>query len=218
MNLPIKKGRKPGSDIEFADDLKDLKKLEPYLCSAALAKLPGKRRPVVRPQNCMACEVQCAYGSKYLRIWSKQQPPAQDDRKSQTEKQQEETKKMEAMAKEIQKLEQAKNKAEKRAALSEAKLIEVEKEWQSALEANAKASEQLMQTEAENEDMRKTLEALVKEKAVMIARLKAAERNEADVEILQREMEKAKEACERKDRQLIRLKAKLYDIEHPEDV
>lgn len=217
LSLPNKKRGRTGSNIKFADDLQDLQELEPYLCKAAFKKEPGKRKPVVWPKNCMECEVQCAYGCKYLRIWRKQQETAADAKTSRTAKQQEETKKMEAMAKEIKKLEQAKEKAEKRAELLEKKLLETEKEWQSAVEANAKASEQLMQTEAENVDLRKTVESLVKEKAVMIARLKAAERSEAELEFLQREVEKAKEACERKDRQLIRMKAKLYDHEHPEE-
>lgn len=202
LSLPNKKRGRTGSNIKFADDLQDLQELEPYLCKAAFKKEPGKRKPVVWPQNCMECEVQCAYGLKYLRIWRKQQ---------------EEPKQMEAVDKEIKKFEQAKEKAEKRAALLEKKLEETEKEWQSAVEANAKASEQLMQTEAENEDLRKTVESLVKEKAVMIARLKAAERSEAELEFLQREVGQAKAAIERKDAQLMRLKAKLYDHEHPEE-
>lgn len=124
---------------------------------------------------------------------------------------------MEAVDKEIKKLEQEKEKAEKRAALLQKKLEEIEKEWQSRVEANTKASKQLMQTEAENEDLRKTVESLVKEKAVMIARLKAAERSEAELEFLQREVGQAKAALERKDAQLMKLKAKLYDHEHPEE-
>lgn len=64
---------------------------------------------------------------------------------------------------------------------------------------------------------RKPVESLVKEKAVMIARLKAAERSEAELEFLQREVGQAKAALERKDAQLMKLKARLYDIEHPEE-
>lgn len=202
------------TSVKWAQDLKTLEELEPYLCDAAFEK-KGHQKPVVKPENCLNCEGQCAYGSKYLRIM---RDNGMDIHQTGQSRKAEDQKKMESMAKEIKRLEQLKEKAEKKAQLAEAKLESVQLDWQKTLEEHAKASERLMQAEAENDDMRKTLDALVKEKAVMIARLKNAERIEAEAEVLNNEIAQMKVKFDLKSMQLMRLKARIYDFEHPEEV
>ena len=211
--IPKPEGR---ASQKWACDVDTLSELVPYLCDAAFTK-KGHQKPVLRPENCAACDG-CSYGRKYVRILRAQgwDPTKPAEEQTSTRKA-EETKKMEAMAKEIKRLEAAKEKAEKKAALLESKMEAAQLDWQRSIEEQAETGKRLMQAEGENEDLRKTLDAMVKEKAVLIARLKAAERSETELEFLQREVEKDKAEMERKDHQMMKLKARLYDVENPEE-
>lgn len=56
-------------DITFADDLTEMDKLIPFLCSAARPRggAPSTRGPKV--EVCRKCESQCAYGRKFVHMW-----------------------------------------------------------------------------------------------------------------------------------------------------
>lgn len=229
LTLPSKKGRKTGdgrASIKWAFDIKTLEELEPYLCDAAYVK-KGQYKPVLRPENCVACDG-CAYGAKYLRIlrkggWEPDEkrvqaanvPEGPDEKAI---KKMEAKKKMEDMAKEIKRLEQERDKAKRQEAMMASKLKKTEADWKLAVEEAAKAETMHKQLEEENMDLRATVEALVKEKAILLAKVKDFDRTEAELEMLRREVGNAKAAVERKDHQMMRLKAKLYDHEHPEEV
>lgn len=210
---------------KWACDVETLDELEPYLCDAAFVK-KGQQRPVVRPENCVACDG-CAYGAKYLRILRKSGwepdakrvqganiPEGPDEKAIQK---MEAKKKMESMAKEIKRLEQERDKAKRQEAMMASKLKKTEADWKLAVEDVANAAKMREEIEAENVDLRATVEALVKEKAMLLAKLKDFDRTEAELEMLRREVGNAKAAVERKDHQMMRLKAKLYDHEHPEE-
>lgn len=57
----------------YADDLNTIEELAPYLCTAAVVRggPPQKRGP--QPEVCRACEAQCTYGRKLVRLWDAQQ-------------------------------------------------------------------------------------------------------------------------------------------------
>lgn len=58
--------------IRFAEDLNTIEGLTPYLCTAAVVRggPPEKRGP--QPEVCRACEVQCAYGRRLVKLWDAQ--------------------------------------------------------------------------------------------------------------------------------------------------
>ena len=58
--------------IRFAEDLHTIEELTPYLCTAAVVRggPPEKRGP--QPKVCRACDVQCAYGRRLVKMWDAQ--------------------------------------------------------------------------------------------------------------------------------------------------
>ena len=66
------KKQSKGLGIRFAEDLHTIEELTPYLCTAAVVRggPPEKRGP--QPKVCRACEVQCAYGRRLVKLWDAQ--------------------------------------------------------------------------------------------------------------------------------------------------
>lgn len=185
--------------VKLADDLKTMEKLKVYLCADAISKGGKVPRGRVDVDACRQCESQCAYGRKYIRLWKEKQEAAQVTATKATAARDDAA---------VKKLEADKAKAEKR-------LRDAEASWQASVEHAGELEKQLEKAKAENEDLRETVAALVKEKAVLLAKLKEANQTDAELERVLKELDYEK-AERRKQRGVLNaLKARLWDMEHP---
>ena len=108
----------------------------------------------------------------------------------------------------VKKLEADKAKAEKR-------LKDAEASWQAAVEQTGELEKQLEKTRTENEDLRETVAALVKEKAVLLAKLKEANQTDAELERVLKELDYEKAERRKQRGAMNALKARLWDMVHP---
>lgn len=188
-----------------AENVKTLKKLREYLCSAAVPQSGP-----VRVTVCEKCESQCAYGRQYLKLYraekaKKEEAPVKTpvDQKTYTEQLKDaidQRMQAEKCAAELlgkcKELEQACKASEKKAEDAILRAAESERNAAGMLERCRRAAE-----------LEEVVEQLNEQCKVMRKRIE-------DAMVRQ---EKAEAETEHYRNKLIRFKAKIYDLEHPEE-
>lgn len=186
-----------------AENINDLKKLRTYLCDLA-----APARGPVKIKVCRDCEAQCAYGKRYVKLWTEQKSeeaaanPKPDNSSLSAELEAERRKREEAekvaaeLLQKCMELEQACRAAEKKAEDAILRAAESERVAAGMLEKCRRAAE----VEQLVEDLRERIKEQGKR-----AEDALAQRAEAQAE------------TERCRYRLIRFKAKLYDLEHPDE-
>lgn len=195
-------GTAPQEKGHIAESIDDLKKLRKYLCDLA-----APARGPVKIKVCRDCESQCAYGKRYMELYQAQKDEKEDAEAEQRESQSaeleaEKRRREEAervareMVQKCMEMEQACKDAEKKAGDAILRAAESERVAAGMLEKCRRAAE----VEQIVEDLR--------------GRIKELEKRAED------EMHKRAEAqaeTERCRMRLIKFKARLYDMEHPDD-
>ena len=186
-----------------AENINDLKKPRTYLCDLA-----APSRGPVKIKVCRDCESQCAYGKRYVKLWTEHKSeeaaanpkPENSSLSAELEAERRKREEAEKVAAELlqkcMELEQACRDAEKKAEDAILRAAESERISAGMLEKCRRGAE---------------LEQIVED---LRGRIKELEKRAVDEMYRREEAEAETERCRMK---LIRFKARLYDMEHPED-
>ena len=213
---------------------KRIKELEQYLCSAAVGRNDRTDRITGRwPEACRNCTSPCAYGAEWVKLLTQEQASAElkTAKAARKPKEPEKPTVQEAMTADLQEARMEELQAQLKRA--EAGTRELEKEQKKLRDALASADGVAARAEAARKNADKRVKVLLEERekltkeaeeARALLEVVAGERDEAERErqAAERKRDELREIAEREhiarmaaEEMCIRLKAALWDMEHP---
>lgn len=199
---------------------KRIKELEQYLCSAAVGRDDRTGTITDRwPEACRNCTSPCAYGAEWVKLLTQEQASMEVKAGKAARKPEEHEKPtvQETLTADLQeaRIEELQKQVEK----AEAGTRELEKELKKTRSALASADGVAARAEAARKNADKRVKVLLEEREKLT---KEAEEAERDRRVAERKMDELGEMAEKEhiarmaaEEMCIRLKAALWDMEHP---
>lgn len=224
-----------------ADQIGSLGKLETYLCSLAMRKVQGKGK-VRMPQACKSCESPCAYGKRWVKMLEDQQKQMEEQKKNALEgfvpvkvakKPEPKPGTMTKLAKLEKENEELRREMEAAKECARGAQAELEESQECRKALNARIQELEMKLQDHKGDEKRLEEAgkmLGRTKAELTETCRVLEMVTQERDEIEQENDKAQECLAKAERKLLEtvealtqerrtvmaLKARLWDMEHPE--